>query len=947
MQTDPILSRSLTRFRIATVDILRHVDGGTLLLAIVATAATCLFYGEALVSGSVRAGFVYGGDFWHACLAHLAKASFLISRWTFSGIDFSTHGGASEFFLRPNLYPYHPMVVLYCIWRHPDTPQKLIRLSVFLLFAHSWLCCYFTSRLCVRYLKLGVGAAIFVALGYTFSVQMINALGYPPYLFCTSMLPWAIYAGISLSERISAGGIVRNSLPVFIMLTGGYVAIGVSCVVLSAVCIVAYLLATSEDRKISIRKLGTAASPFLLAGCVAAPLYWAILEFHSKTPTADSSLYWSAHMLADAPRTMLRLLSSRLPYPGPFAEFSLAWGLIPVAIIILFFAGIRDREELTVSEWRILKFCGVFYCLTALAIYGVYSPLSDLVYAIPGIGIMHIYQRHLLAGHFFFVIGVAIMLKAVIRRSPARPPKVLLFALAGITATSAHLLTINSPALATLKINDYIVFELMGATLFAASLFFPGEWFSFGAAAFFMFLSPLGHIYDHSRGHANYTAQLSKDLSTDKPNNDLVISYFRSHSRKEIIKYLDLTPGLMGYLSKNYPWFQARDVALASYGGYEFQLAARADYLRRMTTTLKPGATELAMQPDWRWVEQTGAEFVIFQEGYALNDPKLASFADLHDPSAVLRLPGKIVIAPLKYSLPGFGDTAVSGRYVRIQLSGKNWLSLAEVRIFGASGTSTNLAQGKRATQSSTHTLLKAAAERALDGNTNGVFSGGSVTHTNEDVNPWWEVDLGAPVTINSIEIWNRTDCCGDRLNDYWVFVSGKPFTASDSPDTLRQRSETQSTHLTSAPMPSMTLYGGRVAERHPSHPATLFENGYLRMTGTEASATARGFQTDGASEFNLDVDASKETKVQYLFWPNERLKFYLQGSAVASTIEDGLQTVVIPAGHQQHLQILYVNWPIRFFLLLYVVYFLAYVAALAEPALRVFLIPRLRRHAV
>jgi hypothetical protein len=421
MKTDRRHAASLTKFRIPTLGILRRVNGGNFLLAIIASAATCLFYGEALVSGSVHAGFVYGGDFWHACLAHLAKASFLISSWTFSGIDFSTHGGASEFFLRPNLYPYHPMVVLYCLLRHPDTPQKLIRLSVFLLVAHSWLCCYFTSRLCMRYLKLGLGAAIFVALGYTFSVQMINALGYPPYLFCTSMLPWAIYAGISLSERVSAGAIVRNSVPVFIMLTGGYVAIGVSCVVLSAVCIAAYLLATSEDWRIGIRKLAAAASPFCLAGCVAAPLYWAILEFHSKTPTADTSLYWSAHMLADAPRTMLRLLSSRLPYPGPFAEFSLAWGLIPVAIIILFFAGIRDREELTVSEWRVLKFCGAFYCLTALAIYGVYSPLSDLVYAIPGIGIMHIYQRHLLAGHLFFIIGVAIMLKAVIRRSAGRP----------------------------------------------------------------------------------------------------------------------------------------------------------------------------------------------------------------------------------------------------------------------------------------------------------------------------------------------------------------------------------------------------------------------------------------------------------------------------------------------------------------------------------------------
>jgi len=29
-----------------------------------------------------------------------------------------------------------------------------------------------------------------------------------------------------------------------------------------------------------------------------------------------------------------------------------------------------------------------------------------------------------------------------------------------------------------------------------------------------------------------------------------------------------------------------------------------------------------------------------------------------------------------------------------------------------------------------------------------------------------------ASATINSAVIWNRTDCCADRLSDYWIFVS-------------------------------------------------------------------------------------------------------------------------------------------------------------------------------
>jgi hypothetical protein len=112
---------------------------------------------------------------------------------------------------------------------------------------------------------------------------------------------------------------------------------------------------------------------------------------------------------------------------------------------------------------------------------------------------------------------------------------------------------------------------------------------------------------------------------------------------------------------------------------------------------------------------------------------------------------------------------------------------------------------------------------------------------------------------------------------------------------------------------------------------STLFDNGYLRGVGSEGSAVAKAFHTNGASELSLEVDASRPIRVQYLFWPNERLKFYLQGLEVEAKIEDGLQTVSIPAGHQ-HLEIRYVYWPLRFFLLFYCLYAVSVVAAMVVP---------------
>jgi hypothetical protein len=118
-----------------------------------------------------------------------------------------------------------------------------------------------------------------------------------------------------------------------------------------------------------------------------------------------------------------------------------------------------------------------------------------------------------------------------------------------------------------------------------------------------------------------------------------------------------------------------------------------------------------------------------------------------------------------------------------------------------------HLATGRPATQSSTlNDYTTSSARVAVDGTTDGQFFNGSVTHTNREANAWWQVDLGASVPIGSIVIWNRTDCCSDRLNDYWVFVSDTAFSPADTPATLKDRTGTWSCHQTAVPHPSATI---------------------------------------------------------------------------------------------------------------------------------------------
>ncbi|MEU2431585.1 discoidin domain-containing protein [Streptomyces sp. NPDC007861] len=92
-----------------------------------------------------------------------------------------------------------------------------------------------------------------------------------------------------------------------------------------------------------------------------------------------------------------------------------------------------------------------------------------------------------------------------------------------------------------------------------------------------------------------------------------------------------------------------------------------------------------------------------------------------------------------------------------------------------------NLALGRPAEQSST----QGAAERANDGNVDGIWGHGSVSHTLQEQQPWWQVDLGNTQELGSVTVWNRVDCCAERLHDFYVLVSDQPFGRASLPELL------------------------------------------------------------------------------------------------------------------------------------------------------------------
>ncbi|MDO5968309.1 M60 family metallopeptidase [Flavivirga aquimarina] len=114
--------------------------------------------------------------------------------------------------------------------------------------------------------------------------------------------------------------------------------------------------------------------------------------------------------------------------------------------------------------------------------------------------------------------------------------------------------------------------------------------------------------------------------------------------------------------------------------------------------------------------------------------------------------------------------------------------------------TDDNLALYGTASQSTT--AYNGAASRAIDGNTNGVYNNGSVTHTSATTGSWWQVVLAQQAHINDIVIYNRTDCCTNRLSNFTVLIS------DNNNNTVYNQT------FTSTPNQSFTINTGGVSGR-------------------------------------------------------------------------------------------------------------------------------------
>ncbi|XP_039456213.1 uncharacterized protein LOC120433647 [Oreochromis aureus] len=108
---------------------------------------------------------------------------------------------------------------------------------------------------------------------------------------------------------------------------------------------------------------------------------------------------------------------------------------------------------------------------------------------------------------------------------------------------------------------------------------------------------------------------------------------------------------------------------------------------------------------------------------------------------------------------------SMEGRFVNVFLPGqKKTLTLCEVEVYAAPAVEPlqNVALKKPTVQSST--AYAHLSSKAVDGYKNGNVRVAGFSHTKEETNPWWRVDLLAVYKVSAVTIINRQDCCSERI---------------------------------------------------------------------------------------------------------------------------------------------------------------------------------------
>jgi hypothetical protein len=631
------------------------------------------------------AGFIYTGDIYHSWMPQIMKSGSLFSHGIFSGLDYSTHSGSSEFFLRPNMIIYEPLLIIASLVMSLATTTHVSAFLVMAFYLHYFLGCFFAIKLAREMLSFDFATSVFVGVFYTFSLYSERNFGFPPFVFIATLFPAIIYAGFASFKYRNPLVSLLCSIPILMGFLSGYIALSIAAAFFASVFLFVWLVVIRRVEQ-PITALFYAFLPFAIATFVAAPYYIAVFDNNVHTDAYDalSSVFASAHQLAENPRTVLRAISEGISFTGPLYEQSLFIGILPLALLALALSNSWILRPDDSTARRSIIFNGLSYGLFVLLMFGSFSVLSDMFfYLLPGIGKMHIYQRFLVFAQLSLAIVCGHILQLFLEQEPSHRKLSgrggIIAGLLVVLVGAATFLNLQPSgqmnAAGSVNINDRLVFDLLVASLAFAIWHFTNSVRVFTVlATIAVFLIPASRGYDFGSDSSYHKEeQASKHLEMNPAYFDSVGRFLgQKDTGKSIVRVLNMEPGVTeAFSSLNLPWYLLPTANVSDYNGYDFSLAAPVDY-RQLFPVFLNDQKLLEFRFDRAWLEYTNLDFVIYKPSMLKTHPELASIIDVSSTPWFMTITPDLAIAPTiwrtqRMAAGGQIDPAVDNGYFRLE----------------------------------------------------------------------------------------------------------------------------------------------------------------------------------------------------------------------------------------------------------------------------------------
>jgi hypothetical protein len=191
----------------------------------------------------------------------------------------------------------------------------------------------------------------------------------------------------------------------------------------------------------------------------------------------------------------------------------------------------------------------------------------------------------------------------------------------------------------------------------------------------------------------------------------------------------------------------------------------------------------------------------------------------------------------------------VSGRYIRIFQNSPQFLHLAQILVFNSETGPNIITPQTKVTASSV--VWGGDATKIVN---NKGHELNNFCHTSGNEAPWIEVDLGSTQNIYKIVIWNRQDCCKERISGTYIYIQNWPGS------TISWTGPFEGGHN------SYTFYTafGRAGLKYNDYPAWVRELPKAQTTATgECGIAQRVWQKLGGKELDGKPVVSSNSNTQ------------------------------------------------------------------------------------